>query len=225
MNAAPRFALDHVVVAASSLAVGGAWCRDVLGAEAVQGGRHGFMGTHNLLLGIGSARFARCYLEIIAVDPEAAAPTAHRRWFDLDEPALREAIAAGPVLVHWVARTNDIAREAAALRVAGHDVGRPRAAERTTPAGLLSWRITLRDDGVRPGRGAVPTLIEWDAAHPTDSLPESAVRLEAIGLGGIERGLASALGSTLEPSGDTPLVALFETPRGRIRLDSLRAPA
>jgi hypothetical protein len=64
------------------------------------------MGTHNRLFSIASARFARAYFEIIAIDP-AAPPPARSRWFDLDAPALREALARGPQLIHWVARGHD----------------------------------------------------------------------------------------------------------------------
>ena len=61
------------------------------------------MGTHNSLLKLGE----RCYLELIAIDPEAAAP-ARPRWFDLDRPAMRALLAQQPRLIHWVARTDDI---------------------------------------------------------------------------------------------------------------------
>ena len=40
--------------------------------------------------------------------------------------------------------------------------------------GAWSWRITVPDDGHRPGRGLVPTLIQWsDARHPADAMPDS----------------------------------------------------
>ena len=105
--ASPIATLDHLVVAARSLAEGAAWCQATLGVVPSAGGRHALMGTHNLLLAIGSARFPRSYLEIIAVDPEAPAPRS-KRWFDLDSPWLQAAIAGSPCLVHWVASTADL---------------------------------------------------------------------------------------------------------------------
>ena len=47
--------------------------------------------------------------------------------------------------------------------------------------GDFTWRITIPDDGHRPGRGLVPTLIQWpDARHPTDRLPDPGLRVAAI---------------------------------------------
>src|SRR5687768_5121509 len=99
--------IDHLVVAADSLEQGVAWCEGTLGVQPAGGGKHPLMGTHNRLLAISSERFADCYLEIIAIDPAAAAP-ARARWFGLDDPALREALRERPRLVHAVARTQMI---------------------------------------------------------------------------------------------------------------------
>ena len=126
------------------------------------------MGTHNALLRLGP----RIYLEVIAVDPEGAKPV-RPRWFDLDEPRMKAALAEGPQLVHWVARTNDI--DAAVARVPDLGTVTPMA------RGDFKWRITIPDDGHRPGRGLVPTLIQWpDARHPTDHLPDHGLRVAAI---------------------------------------------
>jgi hypothetical protein len=145
----------HLVVAASSLDAGSARCEATLGATPVEGGRHATMGTHNRLLGLDAVGpYRRMFLEIIAVDPQAPAP-ARARWFDLDRPALRDAVAVRPRLVHWVARCNDLDRAVAALREAGHDPGDAVAAERMTAHSLLRWRISLRGDGRRSARGAV----------------------------------------------------------------------
>ena len=118
MNGSARaVVVDHLVVAARSLAEGVAWCEAALGVAPDPGGEHGWMGTHNRLLNIASAQFPRAYLEIIAINPLARAPD-RIRWFDLDQPALQQAIAAGPALIHWVARCGDAHATCAALRVA-----------------------------------------------------------------------------------------------------------
>jgi hypothetical protein len=159
---------DHLVVAALTLEQGCAWVEAKLGVRCQRGGKHVAMGTHNALIGLGR----RFFLEVIAVDPDAEAP-ARSRWFDLDEPRMRAALAEGPQLIHWVARTTGIDAWVARLPTLGV----------VTPAarGDLRWRITIPEDGHRPGRGLVPTLIEWsDERHPADSLPDSGLRLTAI---------------------------------------------
>jgi Glyoxalase-like domain len=159
---------DHLVVAASTLVAGCDWIEAKLGVRAQQGGRHAAMGTHNALVGLGP----RFYIEVIAVDPAGEVPP-RPRWYDLDEPRMKAALAEGPHLAHWAARTNDIA--AAATRVPDLGAVTPMA------RGDFTWRITIPDDGHRPGRGLVPTLIEWpDARHPADSLPDYGLRLAAL---------------------------------------------
>ena len=103
----PMLALDHLVVAASSLAEGLDWCDTLLGFRPESGGRHASMGTHNRVFAIGSARYPRAYFEIIAIDPQAPRP-GQARWFDLDDAALQAQLAHGPRLGHWVARCTDI---------------------------------------------------------------------------------------------------------------------
>jgi hypothetical protein len=159
---------DHLVVVAENLRTGCDWVEERLGVRPQQGGRHVAMGTHNALLSLG----LRFYLEVITVDPEGVAP-GRPRWFDLDEPRMRAALAEGPHLAHWVARTGDL--DAAAARIP--DLGVPTPMAR----GDLVWRITIPGDGHRPGRGLVPTLIEWPGArHPTDNMADSGCRLVAV---------------------------------------------
>lgn len=218
--------LDHVIVAARTLADGVDWCDATLGIAPPAGGRHDFMGTHNRVFAIGSACFPRAYFEIIAIDPDAPRP-ARVRWFDLDEPALQRSIASGPRLIHWVARTTGIQASVRRLRALGFEPGEALPAERQTPAGLLRWQIALRPDGRRLCRGALPTLIEWGALHPSAALPESGVVLEACNLGG----LPDAVAATIDPAlhidrtpGVAPITLVLATPRGRVRLASPSLP-
>jgi hypothetical protein len=205
--------LDHLVVACGTLAAGSAWCEATFGVALETGGRHPPMGTHNALLAISSARFPNSYLELIAIDPDAPQP-ARRRWFDLDAPTW-QATGDEPRLVHWVARSDDIVAASAALRRSGFDPGPIVAAERMTPRGLLLWLITVREDGGRMAAGAVPMLIEWGGAHPTDALPARAVGLDSLVLGGVAGELAAWLGVTVAAEAP-PLVAELVTPRGRV---------
>ena len=217
----PRFELDHLVVAADSLAAGRAWCEETFGVTPQAGGRHPSMATHNVLLSLASPRFPRAYLEIIAVDPDAPAPS-RCRWYDLDTPSLQAAIVGQPALVHWVARVADIDAAAGLLRDRGHDPGIVVAAERQTPRGLLRWRITVPADGGRPAAGAVPLLIAWGAEHPSTSLPASGVEIEAIALGGVQAALAAELGMAAGGGGAPPLVATLV---GRFGAVTLASPA
>lgn len=216
--------VDHLVFAARTLDEGVAWCRETLGFEPASGGEHALMGTHNRVFRIDGAEFERAYFEIIAIDP-AAPPPGRRRWFDLDDERMRSTLAQGPRLIHFAASTNDVDAAVAALAARAIDRGPAIAATR----GNLRWKITVRPDGQRLFDGALPTLIQWDGAHPCDTLPASGVALQslvvwhpkadaltkacdAIGLAGVEL-----------RTGETNIVATLATPKGRVRLESCGA--
>src|SRR5690606_15632005 len=106
-----------------------------------------------------------------------------RRWFDLDDPILQNTLAQhGPQLIHWVASVPDVAQRCAALSALNIERGAVVTASRPTPSGLLQWQITVRDDGARLMDGCLPTLIQWGAVHPCDSLPASGVQLQQLTL-------------------------------------------
>jgi hypothetical protein len=214
-RAPPDLALDHLVVAAQTLAAGVAWVEERLGVTATPGGRHVAMGTHNALVRLDE----RSYLEIIAVDPQGIAPN-RPRWFDLDEPRMRARLAEGPALVHWVVRSRDIANDVDAAHV---DLGEILPMQR----GDFDWRITVPADGHLEARGLVPTLIEWSTPrHPADRLPDRGVRLVALAGEHPEpapvRATLARLGLSerLKVSyGRSPrLAAMLRTPRGTVTL-------
>jgi hypothetical protein len=206
---------DHLVVAAQTLAAGCDFVEARLGIRPRSGGKHVAMGTHNALLGLGP----RLYLEVIAVDPDAAAPP-RPRWFDLDEPRMSASLAEAPRLVHWVVRTGDIdaLRERAKI-----DPGPVHRMQR----GDFRWRITIPDDGHLPGGGLVPTLIQWSGdAHPADGLYDNGLRVVALAgehpdpapirLALVALGLSDMLKVTY---GRSPrLAAMVRTPRGIVPL-------
>lgn len=175
----PTSRVDHLVVAADTLAHGVQWCEATLGVTPGPGGVHPLMGTHNRLLPIGTPAYPRAYLEIIAIDPAAAAP-GRKRWFDLDDDTLQQALRQQPRLVHFVASTPDATSALKALEHLGIQRGALLRAERATPHGLLSWRITVRADGQRLFYGGLPTLIEWDDPHPADAMPEAGLALQSV---------------------------------------------
>jgi hypothetical protein len=217
--------IDHLVVAAATLAQGAAWCEAAFGVAPGPGGEHPLMGTHNRLLKIESQAFPGAYLEIIAVDPAAPAPP-RLRWFGLDDPKLRARLASadgGPVLIHVVARTDDAEAAHRGLVEAGLDPGVAIAAHRDTPAGRLAWRILVREDGRLLAGGALPTLIQWQGRHPSEHMAASSVALSGLTLGGVpERAQAMlALPGVRWSSAPGPaLRAEFTTPRGTVVLES-----
>ena len=175
---------DHLIVAARTLEEGGAWVEAKLGVASVAGGKHPTMGTHNRLLRIGPLEF----LEVIAIDPDAAAPS-RPRWFDLDTPEMRERLEQGPALIHWVERTSD-------LEAALKDYSEP-VEILSLSRGPYRWRMGVLRDGRRPGGGSLPTLIQWEGRlHPAGALPESGCRLESFAQanGRLTAGFATASG-------------------------------
>ena len=232
MSAAPPLAtLDHLVVLAPSLASGVAWAEATLGVTPGPGGEHPLMGTHNRLLRLsnGKGQPGAAYLEIIAINP-AATPTLQppeHRWFDMDDPALRERVAQmGPQLVHWVARVPALAAALLAWRELGIDRGEARAASRNTPAGLLQWQISLRPDGQRLFHGCLPTLIEWGPHHPTAAMADSGLALQSLTLQHPQAALLQAacqaigLDAALITVGPARLSAQLRTPSGPLTLQS-----
>ena len=221
--------IDHLVVAATTLEAGVAWCERTLGVTPGPGGEHALFGTHNRLLKLHSDAEPPVYLEIIAINPLAQPTRASslRRWFDLDDPAMHQRLQRhGPQLVHWVARVPAIEPAVAALQALGIDRGQVLQASRATPQGLLQWHISVRDDGQRLFDGALPTLIEWGETHPARTLPDSGLTLTAFEVShprtGELRGALQTIGLAGVQVSDEPptLVAQLQTPKGRVALAS-----
>ena len=226
-----RAEVDHLVVAGRTLDECVQWCEATLGLQPGPGGAHPLMGTHNRLLPCSASGFERSYLELIAIEQgkQPTRPKGQRRWFDLDDEALQGTLRRqGPRLIHFVARVPDAQKAVHALAAGTPAIDRGAVVEasRDTPAGRLEWRITVRDDGQRLMYGALPTLIQWGAVHPTDSMPGAGLELVSltachpraellrqayarIGLTGID-----------VHQGAPSLVASLRTPRGLVTLES-----
>ncbi|MFY1842903.1 VOC family protein [Achromobacter xylosoxidans] len=219
-----KLALDHLVVAAADLDSGTRHVAGLLGIAPTGGGAHPRMGTHNRVLGMANG----VYLEVIAIDPDAAAPQ-RPRWFGLDQAAMRARLAEGPFLAHWAARVEAPADLSA---------WQARHPDRIAPAipmtrGDLRWRLTVPDDGSLPawreagataGDGLLPTLIQWDVdAYPGVSLPRQPLTLVALAgthprAALLRQGLAwlcaDALIAIEQADGPPRLQAAIETDRG-----------
>ena len=207
--------LDHLVVAGATLAQAIEYVADLTGIAARLGGQHLPMGTHNALVRLDK----RTYIELIATDPSLPRPP-RPRWFDLDDPALQLSLGEQPRLIHWAVRTTDIEHLAATTK---YDPGVVHPMSR----GAFRWRITIPDDGKRPGRGLLPTLIQWDvAAHPADGLPDEGASLVELAASHpspeMIRPALAALGveDTLRVTYGSParLAAMLRTPRGLVTL-------
>lgn len=215
MSVAPLAEADHLVFAASTLAQGIEYVADLTGATPRPGGKHAGMGTHNALVKLGE----RFYLEIIAIDPGGDKPS-RKRWFDLDDGDLQADLLDRPQLIHWVARTRDL------------DFVSEHAGYTTGPIlpfarGDYRWRITVPEDGKRPGRGVLPTLIQWEVPqHPADALPETGLSLAQLAASHPEPapvrqslamlGLDHLMHVTYDR--EARLAAMLRTPRGLVAL-------
>lgn len=190
--------LDHLAVAAETLAEGVAYVEDTLGVAMQPGGQHMRYGTHNMLLGLGDL-----YLEVIAPDPDAA-PFDGPRWFDLDR------FTGAPRLANWICQTD----------VFDPIAGSPVALTR----GDLAWQISVPADGSLPFGGAFPTQIKWGQGvqHPASRLSDSGCRLTGLTVTHPDAGLAGMV-QIDDPrvsmsTGPLGLCAVIETPKGPRRL-------
>ena len=229
--------IDHLVVVAQSLDQGVQWCEATLGITPNPGGEHAQFGTHNRLFKIATPAIPMAYFEIIAINPGAKGPAnPHaKRWFDMDDPALRSAVATEPRLVHFVASTDDILAARMALKAQGIDRGPALPASRHSRKGVLQWQITVREDGQRLFDGALPTLIQWGKAddaeplrlHPRNSLPRSGVSLQSLAISHptapkLQTAYA-AIGLTdiAIATGPANVTATLKTPKGLVQVQSL----
>ena len=99
-----------------------------------------------------------------------------------------------------------------------------------TPHGLLEWKIAVRDDGQRLLNGALPTLIEWGAVHPTQTMAPSGVTLQSLQLSHPQaqllRAAYAAIGLDATPGylditqGPPNITATLQTPKGAVQLHS-----
>lgn len=156
---------DHMTIVAPTLAEGIGYVQGVLGIELMNGSVHRDMGTHNRRVRLG----ADCYLEIIAVDPDAQSPS-HPRWFGLDQVnTVRANWAQGLRLRGWVARTDEID---AVQATHGHLIGEKKWLDD-------HFSFLLLPSGELPMEGALPCMIDVGENLPTAAgLVDQGVRLK-----------------------------------------------
>ena len=154
--------IDHIVITAPTLEIGGAYVAERLGVHPQKGGEHARMGTHNLLLSLGKS----AYLEVIAINLAVPKP-AQRRWFGLDDLP-----ANAPARLHtWVVRTGNLAQAVSNSFEAMNPIV-------PMSRGALNWLITSPQEGDATHGGLTPTLIEWQTtSHPASTLPDAGLVL------------------------------------------------
>jgi len=199
--------IDHLVVSSATLSEGVSYIESLFSVPLAEGGEHLVMGTHNALLSLGPS----AYLEVIAVNPEAAQPD-RARWYDLDY------FTGSTRLTNWALRVPDLHE---ALLRAPSGMGEELALAR----GKFRWDMAIPQDGRQPFSGCAPALLHWQGPQPAPALPDHGLRLDALEITLPE---AEALTIALNPlveddrisvhSGAPALSALIDTPNGIVRL-------
>lgn len=149
--------LDHLILGAGELERSIDFVEQHTGVRAALGGVHPGRGTRNAVLALGT----RCYLELLAPDPQQPMLA----WFQI-LPQLSE-----PRLVGWMAHVEDLVLSTERLRQAGLDWEGPRESSRQRPDGrTLRWKLVRLTDNAG---GVLPVLIEWDpgSPHPANDAP------------------------------------------------------
>ncbi len=151
---------DHFLLGCSSLETGINFVKDLTGVEAVKGGKHPNVGTHNALISLGG----KSYLEIIAPDPEATSLVpAYLFLKELHTPSL----------FLWAAGTDDMDDLVKRIEKAGYPNSGINPGSRQRPDGsILKWRALSIETPVSDG--VVPFFIEWDKSsrHPSVDSPK-----------------------------------------------------
>ena len=203
--------IDHLVYATNNFEESIEWFEKASGIAPVFGGYHKDKGTKNALVKIGR----KAYLEIIAVDPQNF-QIKENRWMGLD--LIEEA-----KLTRWAIQSDELSKEASALKNYNKAMGEIHAGSRETSSGAqLNWKMIL--PLAEPEVELAPFVIDWeDSIHPAIDLQEGCDLLtlkfshpnpEKIHV------LFSNMGLHWEviKSDEVSIHAELETPRGLIRI-------
>ena len=163
--------IDHIAIGAALLEQGQPALAQALGVSLPKGSKHTAMSTHNCVAQAGN----ECFLEIIAIDPDAPDP-GRTRWFTLDDAATQARLAERPRALCWVVGTDDLDGVIAKSPVALGEVVLFTRGER-------SWRLTVPDDGSLPEDGLLPAFIEWSPGpHPSSGMQDLGIALQTVKL-------------------------------------------
>jgi hypothetical protein len=199
---------DHLLWGAADLDVGIAALSERTEVRAVVSGQHPDLGTHNAIATLGHRQF----LEVIAPDPSLRPGALARRLSALESPSL----------IMWAARTTSAADTAARATAAGFEAAVIEGHRERPDGEVVRWtNVFVSGHG---GGMLVPFFIEWQggphpAADGARGLRLKSLRAETPQADGL-RAVLNALDVRLTVRrGPTPrLVAVLDTPRGRIEL-------
>ncbi len=212
----PLATLDHLVVAAATLADGIEYFAEISGVAPQPGGKHVAMGTHNALVRSVAERPTSRSSRSIPTERSRHDPAGST---STTSPCRRSSPSGRASSIGSRAR-NAIERAAAACAV-------PLGTVHSMARGAYRWRMTIPDDGKLPAKGIVPTLIEWDVPeHPAESLPKSNVSIAGLAAAHPDPAAIRAALATLGLEGALPvtydrdarLAAMLRTPRGIVTL-------
>ena len=168
-----KLKIDHIVVAADTLAQGIDYINQQLGIEVPLGGIHPSMGTHNALMQLADDLF----FEIIAINPDSLTNNDlsinQPRWFSLDNPLLQQQIKRQPQLLTWVVNSDDIGQ------CISQGIYR-QTSSRLISRGNLSWHFAMPDDGGLIADGLIPYVLQWHNLHPAATMANRGCSLKQI---------------------------------------------
>lgn len=203
--------VDHLVYATRDLDRGMEEMERLTGIAPTPGGRHPGRGTRNALLSLG----ADVYLEIVAPDPVQPPPPAGR-WLGVDKVNASR-------LTTWAAKANDLVALRRRAAEQGVKLGEVQTALRQRADGVtLAWRLT--DPEPLAADGVIPFFIDWGSSpHPVHSAAQGASLVsfcvEHPDATGVTRMLrALGLDVAVVPANRAALVAVIDSPRGRVEL-------
>jgi len=156
--------IDHIVYAVPDFNQAINDLEEKLGIRPEPGGRHLLRGTKNALVNLGN----RCYLEILARDPEND-KFMGQRWMGID-------LISQPSITRWAINSSSIEKDNTLLQKYQADLGQISEGERKTTEGeTLKWKMTLPLPA--PEIDIIPFLIDWSFSdfHPTQNLKEGCI--------------------------------------------------
>ena len=87
----------------------------------------------------------------------------------------------------------------------------------------MQWQILVREDGQLDCGGALPTLLQWQGAHPAQRMADSGLALKALTLHGVParaRDVLRLRHVQVLPEPGPAITATFSTPHGDVVLQS-----
>lgn len=204
--------IDHLVFAVADLNEGIAQLEALTGVRAQFGGAHPGQGSHNAVMALGP----RAYLEILAPDPAQPNPRSL--------PSLGLSETRRSRMVGWALVAPDLEGLIASAGAKGFPMVGPTPGGRQRPDGYqLSWRIGALADP-RIGGGLAPFFIDWGTTeHPTVGSPKGARLVSLRAQYPDKQSMQAVLDALdiplmIEAGAEPALIAVLDTPRGRIEL-------